>query len=297
MDTSIVLRRLSIIKYLYQTGMQQTKLPEILAYTSILSFHDAIDMFMQLAAEKVGVVRREREQLTLIKFFPKIPELTLESSVTRLNDRRNSLKHNGQIPAKMDIEESKIVATNFFQENVKIIFDLDFNDVSLIDLVKDETVKKFLLNAQDEIKRNDYVKCSQEISKAFSVLTYVDGNPFDDLKYHFRKLFKSTRKEYKELGHQGFDRGMIKMIEGNDENFDKISSALNIISLGIDYRKYVKFDFLTPKVMRGYNGISEEVEYYFMFHSYSDRLKKEDCEFMLDFMIECAVRFSEFELE
>lgn len=46
-----ILPRLTFTKYLYSLGIQQSRAPEPLAGASILMFHDAADLFLQLASE------------------------------------------------------------------------------------------------------------------------------------------------------------------------------------------------------------------------------------------------------
>src|SRR5687767_11789056 len=133
MTQEIIVKRLSLIKYLYQTAITQSRQQETIAFISILSFHDSIDMFVQLAAQKKNIKRKG--QTFLMNYFSLIPELTHEASVKKINDRRNSLKHNGQIPAKIEIEESRTIASLFFEENTKIVFGVEFKDISLFDLV------------------------------------------------------------------------------------------------------------------------------------------------------------------
>ena len=58
MTQDLILKRLSYIKRLYELGVEQIKQPEVIAYSSILCFHDSIDMFMQLAAEVNGIPKK-----------------------------------------------------------------------------------------------------------------------------------------------------------------------------------------------------------------------------------------------
>lgn len=49
------MRRLALIRYLYNNGVQQSREPEPLGLVSILTFHDSIELFLQLAAERLNV--------------------------------------------------------------------------------------------------------------------------------------------------------------------------------------------------------------------------------------------------
>src|SRR5258705_9198103 len=117
MTQDIIIRRLSLIKQLYQIGFEQAVLPETISFISILSMHDSIDMFMNLSAEKKGT----KKDLFLMQYFDVIPELTLKPSIDKINKRRNGLKHNGIVPGKVEIQDTCSIAKIFFEENTRII--------------------------------------------------------------------------------------------------------------------------------------------------------------------------------
>jgi hypothetical protein len=48
-------RRLAFVRYLYGVAVQQSRYPEPLYGTSILTFHDSIELFLQLASEYLNV--------------------------------------------------------------------------------------------------------------------------------------------------------------------------------------------------------------------------------------------------
>ena len=53
-DSSVV-RRLAFIRFLYTQGLEQAKRPQSLATTALLSFHDAVELFLGLTAESLGI--------------------------------------------------------------------------------------------------------------------------------------------------------------------------------------------------------------------------------------------------
>jgi hypothetical protein len=65
MTQEIVLRRLSIIKRVFNTAVTQAEQPEVTSFTALLSFHDSIDMFMNLAAEYRNISNLRRSFTSL----------------------------------------------------------------------------------------------------------------------------------------------------------------------------------------------------------------------------------------
>jgi hypothetical protein len=49
------LRRLSFIKFLFNTGVEQSSKSEPLCNVAVLSFHDSIELFLQLACEHLNI--------------------------------------------------------------------------------------------------------------------------------------------------------------------------------------------------------------------------------------------------
>ncbi len=47
----ILIRRLSIAKYLYKLGVEQSLQSEHFAFTCLLSFHDSVEMYLKIAAQ------------------------------------------------------------------------------------------------------------------------------------------------------------------------------------------------------------------------------------------------------
>lgn len=102
LDKSTVIKRLAFIKYLYKLAVDQSKRPEPLCSASILTFHDAIELFLQLASEHLNVGKQQpsfMEYWDLISQKLSNQELTQKESMRRLNRARVALKHHGTLPS------------------------------------------------------------------------------------------------------------------------------------------------------------------------------------------------------
>lgn len=64
-----ILERLSFIKYLYELGIEQSQKPEPMCYPALLTFHDAIELFLDLIAEKFGI---KTTDLHFMEYFAEI---------------------------------------------------------------------------------------------------------------------------------------------------------------------------------------------------------------------------------
>jgi hypothetical protein len=68
-----------------------------------------------------------------------------------------------------------------------------------------------------------------------------------------------------------------------------MEQALSMVALGIDYRKYAKFKILTPVCTRLPGGK------YVLQLTGQKIWSRENCEFLINFVLECALRLQEFD--
>jgi len=295
LNKDTIIKRLAFIKYLYRLAVEQSKRPEPLCSASILTFHDAIELFLQLASEHLDVGKKDpsfMEYWDLISQRLSNQELTQKESMRRLNKTRVALKHHGTLPSKLDIEAFRAIATNFFEENTSIIFGIDFSNISLVELVQCENVKSNLKNAEELLKENNIEEALDKVALAFAQLIddyegrkiglygkspFFFGKPMTFLNSLFMGINRVTGSD--------FERKLAEFIDKVKESIESLQKAVKIISLGIDYRRYVKFQLLTPLVVRTAGG------YHIQRVQWGSKGKPtvEDVQFCVDFVIESSI--------
>ena len=167
MESDILTKRLSIVKLLYHIGYEQSKQSESIAFFSILTFHDSIEMFLKLACEFKQI---PSDKLSFIEYWTQLPELTLKESMKTFNARRVNLKHKGLIPAKIEIETSRVNAKEFFEQNTSTIFGIEFSDISLLNLIKFEKPKQLAIEAEKFLENGEFQYAHYKLAEAFEEL-------------------------------------------------------------------------------------------------------------------------------
>lgn len=290
-DKELLMKRLSVIKLLYKVGLEQSKQSEAISFFSILTFHDSIEMFLKLASEHRNI---KSDKFSFIEYWDSMPHLTLKESMKNLNLRRVNLKHKGLVPAKIEIESSRVNVTDFFEQNTKNTFDIEFSDISLFELIKFEETKKLLKFAQESLNKSEIESCIESVTKSFyellfeykenkrywgkSHLNFVEKVP-NDRSYSFNDSNTRVNKQLETI------------VNKVNKNFEQLERALEVISLGFDYRKYTKFKILTPVASRMMNG---------NYHLQIMREKNwnvENCQFLVDFVLECSLKLQEFDFD
>ncbi len=288
LNQDVIIQRLSHIKQLYQIGCEQSKQFESIAVFSILSFHDSIEMFLKLLAEHKDINSR---QFNFLDYWDKIPDLTLKESMRNLNARRVNLKHKGLLPAKSEIDISRVNAIDFYEQNTFNQFGINFSEISLINLVAYSEVRKFLKLSEDFLAKNEIEDCLANVAIAFDELlsTYEKSKSqyFGRSPFFFGQDLTFNDSYSMNLS----DRQLSEFVDKVKESIESIQKAVKITSFGIDYKKYVKFKMLTPSVQRAING-AVHLNFW-----RSKKTNKENCQFCIDFVIYSALTLQEFDFD
>ena len=292
----LIVERLAFIKFLYQHGVELSNKPSPYNSASILMFHDSIDLFLQLAAEKLNVqIKKEKtffwNYLNLInqQLSNNNKKLYHMNSMIRLNGARNSLKHQGRGSIKSDIESFRVTTKEFFIDNAPLIFGIEFSDISMIDMIENDKVKKILKDVRQFSKNGQFKEALERSGIAFN------------------KLISSYEKNRKSYGVSVFDFGIKdfgfddelgdygKDFEKINEKLENIHFALKLLCFNIDYRKYAKFLHLTPHLYRGKEIYGKYIAYW-DFTKETD-FTEEKVEFCINFIIESALKLQEFDFK
>lgn len=287
MDNEIILKRLAIIKYLYKIGVEQSKQVETVAAFSILSFHDSVEMFLKFLAESKNI---NSNKFDFLDYWSKIPTLTLKETMRNLNTRRVNIKHKGILPSKTDIEISRVNTTDFFDQNVVLHFNIKFTEISLSDLVNNSDVKQLLNEAQVNLESKNFKDSIVKSALAFDNLIYSYennksvsfNNPFffgEDLTFNNSFYVKIK------------DRKMSEFVDKVKDSLDALKKAVKIISFGIDYKKYVKFDLLTPTIHKNIMGES------LVDLNIVKKWNIDNAQYCIDFVIDSALKLQDFDFD
>jgi hypothetical protein len=286
MDKEILIRRLSIVKLLLRNANMLSQQNELTSFLSILSYHDAIDMYLNVAAEHQNSTIK-KEKMFMKDFLGLFPNILHEQSILKLNTNRNNIKHNSTTVGKIEVDSARIAANSFIVDNSKQLFGFEFNEVSLFELISYAEPKKLLIAAQAFLDANNFEDSMLNGIVAFDkLIKQYNANKNGIYKvpnFNFTKDVTFRPGEFGRL--EGTERHVKSTVEVIDENFKNISQALEILALGIDYRKYVKLKAISP--YRYFYNESNGIITYNTSHGKIWTI--EDCNFIIDFVIESSL--------
>lgn len=274
-----IYKRLSLIKYFYQLGVEESNKISPKDSYSIIIFHDAIELFLGTTTTFFNV--KTNKKMFFLDYINILnqdlrskqnKQLKHTESMKSLNNARNSIKHEGLTFSKEEIERFKFETLSFFEENTQLIFSLEFEDISLIDLVKNKKVKEILIEVQKLKEGKEYLKALYKLRSAFRQL-------FDDFQSKTPNLSISRRRYHS-----------VETSIEVDMNFEEIFRDLELIILNIDYKKYLKFRIWSLNYL-------QENLFSFFDKSKSRKHTSTHVDYCLNFVIECALKIQNFENE
>jgi hypothetical protein len=294
--TPSTVRRLAFIRFLYGQGVDQARRPQPLAATALLSFHDAVEMFLLLAAEHLGVSLDRNT--TFDGYWTQIAtqasvQLPSRSAMRRMNNSRVNFKHHGSIPSATDLDQFRADATTFFTDATQAVFAADFTSIDMTDLVTQQDALAKIRDAETHAGQGDYVEALALLSEAL-----------DDLlgDYAARKRISYNTTAFT-FGPQRFDTTSAvahnpevgsklgNLILRMTEAVGEMQHALRVLAVGLDYRRYARFDMLVPRIVRFMDGHREVRTVPGL------QIGGEEYQFCKLFVIEAAIHLAEMDFD
>jgi hypothetical protein len=293
------MERLVFVKHLYETGVDQSQSVNPLNAKSILTLHDAAELFLYLVSEEVGF----KAPYQFMEYWGKVKQhssmkLGQKSEMNRLNKARTNLKHQGIRPGQSDIDSLRVGTQSFFEENVPKVFGIDFYDISLISLVNDDVVSAHLERAQRNLQNGRFDESACDAALAFAKAlgdskrrVGMAGEKIGMGPYPLRFGQPIANETFYKSSFTGQSEDLARDIE---KSMSSLTDALTILALGIDYRKYAKFDYLTPIVLRLVSGDHVLQSSGARSNRYNEIVSEEDIQFCIDFVVESWLQMQNF---
>nr|WSW65171.1 hypothetical protein OG461_02610 [Streptomyces sp. NBC_00995] len=249
----LTVQRLAYVRYLYREGVEQSRQPAPLRSRAITSFHDAVENFIGLAAQHLGVdLKRNAEFLSYWEAIKPVYELPKKDQMKRLNDARVALKHNGTFPSAHQIEQARGTVADFFTTVTPKIFGVELDTIDMVDLLTQHEVRQLLREARTHADIGDYVQAMAGLSLAFQALLtnyQIGEDPTRWSAFNFGEKPSPSDEPRGEYRDPRFRR-----LEKLEDFMVITQDTLLAISLGIDYASMARFHILTPQVRTYKNG-------------------------------------------
>jgi hypothetical protein len=284
------IKRLAFIRFLYGQGLEQAARPQPLAATALLSFHDAVEMFLLLAAEHLGVNLDKNTPFdgywTQIAAQASV-QLPSRNAMRRMNSSRVNFKHHGSIPSATDLDQFRGDVTTFFTDATQAVFDAGFTSIDMTDLVTQQAALTKIRDAETHASQGDYIETLELLKEALHDLldSYTDREHYSPGANAFSYSFPPVRRD----STPAWARDYITRLTDAAAQTQRV---LRVLAVGLDYQRYKRFQMLTPRSLHSLDGQKLRAEPF-----PGLQVGDEDYQFCKLFVIETAIHLAEMDLD
>lgn len=284
-----ILRRLAFAKYIFHLGLLESKKRSPLNAASLLMFHDAAELFLQIASEHLDV---GKAQPTFVEYWDLLSSraarpVTQKERMRRLNKARVALKHHGTTPSSEDVIAFRETAARFFEENTPVLFDLQFRQLTLVEFVEPPAARERLGRAVAAILDERVTEAAlTDTAIAFEAIIArreheISPGPFP--VFPFGTVFAMSPFAFR-FDHDT-DRSVIQSISAITGAIAEIQRVEKMLIMGVDFSGWLRFQSHLPNIVEMANG-----DYQSTFSQPADTMADvEDLEFCVQYAVETAL--------
>lgn len=297
---SLTMKRLAFIRMLFSQGIEQSRLPEPLNAMSVLSLHDASELFLVLAAEKLGA-ELPHGQVQFMRYWTFLhPDklaggvaLSGETGMRRLNDLRNALKHGGAVPSATAVAQACEDVRRFFEDNARLVFGLALAEVDMAEVVPQAEVR-------DKLRAANTAQRSGDLREAIGLLAEAGALALTS-EYSFGPFLRNTLstneitatlwqpRSPKRTQPTGGAHELAVQITALTDAGRRMQEGLQIMALGIDYRQFQRFQLITPAIVHQHDGRVERR------YAGESAPTADELDYAKQFVVTVALRMAELE--
>jgi len=239
---------------------------------AVLMAHDASEMLMRVVSDVLNVKWNQFGEFWSnieAKGFARPPRL---GAMDQLNSERTAFKHKGISPNPAKVPTRLLEASSFCEEIANTYLGLDYQSVSLADLIQNPSARTKLKDAEAAAGQGQFAPAVTDCGNAFDI------------------LFAEAREKHKAalVGHipiEGRDFVKSPATESMKAKIQKIGQTVDALILGIDPSRLRRFSETTPIRQRtGYADVTV------IWTRDATVLTKADFDFCHSFVIDSALR-------
>jgi hypothetical protein len=272
-----ILRRIVNAKYVFEKARSiQSESNEMSMSISLLLMHDAIELLMLAVLDYRNVTPAKRREF--MEFWQELTNAGLPSPpdyipMDSLNKLRVGLKHSGNLPNTQVVMQLTPRVRGFFENVLKSHCDIDYEDVSLIDLIADQEVRGPLKNAQRNFVRGDKLAAMVELKVAFHKIENSAGKRIEKLRPPDRPSLPND-----------LDREVGSYMQQLHDFLDRCAIRTNLLTMGIDLDRYSEFSKAGPTLQWSASG-----KYSAFSRSTCEEITEEQFDGFVSFLIDYAL--------
>jgi uncharacterized protein YjaG (DUF416 family) len=257
-----VIKKIHMTKLFYELASDCFRIIENIERVGagIILLQDSVELFLIAMCEqlKVGSTVNINFPMYFEKIKKKVPDkiIPFENDMLKLNKLRVSVKHYGVKPYIDDCKTLHNNVYSFFKEISESHLQIDFDSISLINLLNEGKLKKIMKQAEVDLKENNYRECQIGCRKALYLVfeKQFDIRSFEKYEEDIQnknELAKALSRPQSRAPKYAKSKQYIKEKVYQPTDFiviDYNEIWRNLLSNGIDLVGFSNVMLLTPEV-------------------------------------------------
>src|ERR1700728_582804 len=179
--TAPIMRRLAFAQMFFQQSVDKTRQPEPLNVTGVLGLHDAVELYLQVAADHLGIALPPF--VPFLDYFkllspakhPGGVKLQRRREMEGLNSLRVSFKHRGTLPGTTATQDAATDVRRFLEENTRLVFGIAFADIDMAEVIPQAAVRDKVRAANAAVVGGDIPEAMGLLAEAYDSIFGLPG--------------------------------------------------------------------------------------------------------------------------
>lgn len=266
--------RLAFVRLFFQQGVDQSRQPEPLNVSSVLTLHDTAELFLQVIAEHRNV--NMPRFVSFPEYWKRLDParepngvaLSGERPMMRLNDVRSAFKHHGTLPSTPSIVQACADVRTFLEANTLTVFGMPFDTIDMTEVIPQAGVRDKARAATTAAASGDLTEAMGLLAEAYDELFGVPGpavppgiprfgptvSPVaaQNIASALRPAPDDRSRRLVGANHQQVGSAIANLMRATLQ----MQLAMRVMAFGIDYRQFGRFKKLTPSIDYSIDGHS-----------------------------------------
>ncbi|MFC7794550.1 hypothetical protein [Streptomyces cinereoruber] len=291
-------KRLAYIRMVYEQGVAQAKQPMPMGASSLLSLHDAVEMFLVLASDALNIPGDQRTNFLDYWKKLKVVDLSHALGMRRLNDARNGLKHAGAMPSVETVAQALTDTFAFFDDNVPRVFGVALWSVDVSYVIPQQAVREWTQKASASFEDGKGGAALALLRLALQCILEDQQWPHGTVLARLSRRSMSRPGKLALLFQRAFGESrnhrvgdVARGVEELEKTVAGLREALQWTVLGGNLHHYARFQFLTPDAGFYWSRDESRMEEYLASEWVTQRNPtREEFEFCRQFVVTTALR-------
>jgi hypothetical protein len=278
---SITVRKIAVARQLYQHAVTQAAHDTLTArILSVMSFDLATETLLRAAVASLDPSRSPADGFSGL--IQQLESLLVSAALGSLPDRgnalhvhsiRNDAQHRARHPSKTEVSDARTYTRDFLRKTTQLIWGLNIDAVSLVDLVSHQKLRDLLQGAERHFQAHEFLSAAEQACTAVTLaFQYVEGSIVGRLPG-----FTGGFEMHDSWGRPSSQHDSREMLRA----FERMRGTVLISALGLNYPNQVRFRQLAGSVVFTMDGKA---------HHYGAKqtLSEAEAEFVLAYAIDAV---------